>query len=98
VVAEGAERPVARERERGSTVLLRALLVRVVGHVLAEPLVAAAFEVDRGGHPLELLVDAAAASFERVGADLERQIGDAVIERHEAADSTVPPRREDTAP
>ena len=82
----------------GPAILLGPLLVRVVGHVLAEPLVAAALEVDRGGHPLELGVDPAAASFERVGADLERQIGDAFIERHEVADSTVPPRREDTAP
>ena len=73
VPRERVERPAAGEREHRAALLLRALLVGVVGDVLAEPLLAAALEVDRGRQAARTRRrDRAAASLERVGVDLER--------------------------
>ena len=54
------ERPVAGERQRRPARLLRALVLRVVGDVLAEALLAGAVEVERRGEALELRRDAGA--------------------------------------
>jgi hypothetical protein len=53
-------------------------------------------EVDRRGQPLELRRDRAGTALEGVVVDLERQVGERVVQSHRR-DSTVPPTREDVA-
>ena len=89
MLGEGAERPVAGERERGPAALLLAVLVGIVGDVLAEALLAGAVEVVGRGQAHELRGDLALARLERVAVDRQRQVGDQV----ESAHNGVPVRR-----
>ena len=77
------ERPLAGERERRAARLLLALLVGVVGDVLAEALLAGAAQVERRGDARELRRDGALAALERVLLDGERQLGDAFVRGHD---------------
>ena len=79
---ERVDRPAARERQDRAALLLGGLQLRAVGDVLAEALLAAALEVDRGRQPLEFRRDRAGASLEDVAVDLEGQVGERVVEGH----------------
>ena len=92
---EAVERPFAGQRERRPGLLLGALEVGVVDDVLADPLLAGALQVhDRRG-TLELGRDGPAAALEAVALDREREIGEGVVERHEAGQPSV---HDDVAP
>ena len=98
MAGEGVERPAARERQDRAGVELGALFVGTVGDVLAEALLGAALQVHGGRHPFEFRGHGAGASLERVGVDLERQLGKRVVQGHRIADSTVPPTSQDVGP
>ena len=84
---EAVQRPLAGQREHRPGLLLGALEVGVVDDVLADPLLAGALQVhDRRG-TLELGRDGPAAALEAVALDREREIGEGVVERHEAGQS-----------
>jgi hypothetical protein len=98
LLRERVERPGSRQRQHRSDLLLGRLQVGRVRDVLAEALLAGAHQVDDGRVPLELGRDRAAASLERVGVDLERELGERVVQGHRVADSTVPPTSQDVGP
>jgi hypothetical protein len=98
VLRERVKRPAAGEREHRSDLLLGGLQLRRVGDVLAQALLARAGQVDGGRQPLELGRDRAPASLERVGVDLERELGERVVQGHGLADSTVPRTSQDVGP
>ena len=73
------------ERERRAAGQLLALLVGVVGDVLAQALLAGAAQVVRRRDARELGSDGAIAAFERVLLDGERQLGDAFEGGHDGS-------------
>ena len=60
------------------------MISRGVGHVLSDAFLAAAAQVDNGRHARELGRDGELELVELVQVDLEREIGDGVVERHGA--------------
>jgi hypothetical protein len=75
VLAEAAQRPRARERQRRTSVLERNLVERVVGDVLALPVVAVAAQVERRREPREVRARLQLAALERVLVDDKGQFG-----------------------
>ena len=80
----------AGERERRAVLLERPLGLAVVGDVLADALVAAAFEVDDRREPREIVRGLHLEPLEPVDVDLERQVADAVVECHPPRTVRVP--------
>ena len=80
-LAELAQRGEAGQVERRAGVLQGDVVERVVGDVLAEPLLAAAPEVDHGREPFEA-GDLQLQALELVALDLQRQVGEGVEGGH----------------
>jgi len=70
---------LAGQRLHGPGLLLDLVVDRVVGDVLAEPLLAAALQADDRGLPREVRRDVADQPVERVGADDEREVREALV-------------------
>ena len=92
VAGEGVERPLARERQHRTGLLLGGLLLRVVGHVLAEALLTGASQMERGRAAVEL-PDLPPAALELVGVDGQRKVGESVIGGHGRRNLPMPSRR-----
>jgi len=82
VLGEGAERPLAGERQLGAALLRDPVLVGLVRDVLARALLAGSLEADDRREPLEAARDGPGQAVELVALDLQRQVDDAVVGAH----------------